>query len=293
MKEVYMFPGQGSQRRGMGKTLFPMFPELCQIAEDTLGYSIEELCLKDPNKQLNRTDFTQPALFFVSCLEFLRLKAEGQPQPDFVLGHSLGLYPALFAAEVFDLKTGLEIVALRGKLMEAASDGKMLAVIGEGVDKLPQYLVQFDATNIDIANLNTPTQAVLSGKAESIEQIKIVLEAMDFRCVMLSVSGPFHSRYMESARTEFSRFLMDIELSKPTIPVVSTTTGEILNEHFLFEEMSFQLTKPVRWLQTISNLATKYPGIQFREVGPNKILQRLNSSIIQQPEANRAQLAAH
>ena len=276
-----MFPGQGSQYRRMGEKLFPLFPEYCKLADFLLGYSIEELCLEDANRNINKTSFTQSAVFFVSCLTYLHAIQTGIKKPDLLLGHSLGLFSALFAAGVFDLETGLNIVITRGQLMESASDGAMLAVIGQGVEELPELLIQHQITEIDIANLNTPTQAVLSGKKKPIQDIQRILEVENFKCIPLFVSGPFHSRYMDSVREKFTQFLMGISLNKPSIPIISTTNAEVLSEHFLYEEMSFQLIKPVRWSHTIKGLLTKYPSIQFKEIGPGNVLEGLNRQIIQ------------
>src|SRR5205823_13876450 len=123
---AYIFPGQGSQTRGMGGNLFDDFPELTAQADAILGYSIKKLCLEDPNQELNQTQFTQPALFVVNALTFLKKNQK----PDYVAGHSLGEYNALFAAEVFDFATGLNLVKKRGELMSEAKNGGMAAVIG-------------------------------------------------------------------------------------------------------------------------------------------------------------------
>ena len=138
MTRIYLFPGQGSQKVGMGEGLFLRFPAQVAEADAILGYSIAELCLSDPSKQLNLTAFTQPALFVVNALSFLdRLVLTGE-LPDFVAGHSLGEYNALFAAGVIDFSTGVSVVRERARLMARESGGAMAAVIGLTADQIRQ-----------------------------------------------------------------------------------------------------------------------------------------------------------
>ena len=122
---TFLFPGQGSQARGMGANLFKDFPELVNIANDILGYDIEQLCTLDPNNVLNNTEYTQPALFTVNALTFLKHTQDTNQKADYLVGHSLGEYDALFAAKVFDFATGLKLVQKRGQLMSMAKDGAM------------------------------------------------------------------------------------------------------------------------------------------------------------------------
>ena len=117
MKSAFLFPGQGSQRQGMGADAFPHFPELTAQANDILGYSIEELCLGSDADRLGQTQFTQPALYVASALEYLAETAQGAQPPDFAAGHSVGEYAALFAAGVFSFADGLRLVQRRGELM--------------------------------------------------------------------------------------------------------------------------------------------------------------------------------
>src|SRR5688572_3725968 len=125
---IYMFPGQGSQAKGMGVELFSSFPGQVKQADEILGYSIKELCLEDPKQQLGLTEYTQPALYVIEALSFLAREAE-EPLPQFLIGHSIGEYAALFAAGAFDFGTGLKLVQKRGELMAEAKGGRMLAVI--------------------------------------------------------------------------------------------------------------------------------------------------------------------
>jgi malonyl CoA-acyl carrier protein transacylase len=263
----------------MGRELFTKYSDLTRLAEKTVGYSIESLCLEESGTRMNSTSFTQPAVFFVSCLALLERRKEPDFAPDIYLGHSLGLYAALFAADAFDLAAGLRIVAKRGQLMEASSEGAMIAVIGDKLDGLEALLMAHDFHDVDLANFNTPNQAVVSGKTARIEEAHDFLQERGFRCARLPVSGPFHSRYMEPARQQFLEFLQTENLRAPALTVVSTTSGEIVRHEYLLEEMAFQLTKPVRWAQTIAACKARWPALTFDEVGPGRILTRLVSEI--------------
>src|SRR5437762_401122 len=174
---VFLFPGQGSQRKGMGNTLFDEFKEAIASADEILGYSIKELCLHDPHQQLGKTQFTQPALYVVNALSYLKKMKETGQAPDYVAGHSLGEYSALFAAGAFDFETGLRLVKKRGELMSQAIGGGMAAVIGFTLEQVDQVLKECGLTGIDIANYNTPTQIVIAGLKADIVSAKPFFEA--------------------------------------------------------------------------------------------------------------------
>ena len=138
--KAYVFSGQGSQKVGMGDELFDKYPDLVSRADEILGYSIKELCLKDPENQLDQTQFTQPALYLYSCLNYLNLSNNHKDIPDYLAGHSIGEYCALFAAKVFDFETGLKLIQFRGKLMSEVQDGAMAAVVGLTKDQIQKIL---------------------------------------------------------------------------------------------------------------------------------------------------------
>lgn len=278
--DVVMFPGQGSQYLGMGREVFDKYPELCARAEEAVGYSLRELCLEDPHGRLGLTSYTQQAIYFVSCLMYLdHTERVGGAPARCVVGHSLGLYPALFAAGVFDLFEGLEIVSRRGAIMQEASGGAMVGVIGPEVGGIDEQLARLDFFDVDVANYNSPDQVVLSAAESRLDELVPRLEEAGHRCVPLSVSGAFHSRHMEPCRREFARFLLDREFAAPTASVVSTTSGQALDPAHLLEEMTFQLVKPVRWWQTVAHLA-RTGHKSFDEVGPGTVLTKLNARIL-------------
>jgi malonyl CoA-acyl carrier protein transacylase len=281
MLTAYMFPGQGSQYKGMGEHLFKLFPTEVDEASAVLGYDIKELCLHDPEDKLNITNCTQPAIYFVSCLAFLEKQKNGAQLPNFVCGHSLGEYAALFVANVFDLITGLHIVKKRGELMGLLSNGSMMAVIGKGALNVGSILREKGLDTVDIANYNTSEQLVLSGKMDDLNLAQNLLEKEGFRCVKLNVSGAFHSRYMQSIKNDYMRFLLNFDFSPPQIKLISTTTAQELENNYILETLGYQLVRGVQWYQTILNLQSR--GVRnFVELGPGDILTRLNKKILKE-----------
>lgn len=279
VKQAFMFPGQGSQSAGMGQELFKRYQPLCQQASQLLGYDLVKLCLDEDTTKLNQTRYTQPALYFVSCLAWMDYKDKHDVQGAVFLGHSLGLYAAMFAAGYFSLETGLAIVSKRGSLMDEIKDGAMLAVVGDGLENIQDHLIEHEVYDVDVANYNSQRQVVLSGKRKGIDKLREKLSQQGLRCVRLPVSGAFHSRYMEPARQRFFDFLINQEFTQPNAKVVSTSSGEWVHRHFLLEELSFQLVQPVRWVQTIQSLNQRNAGIEYVEIGPGHVLTRLNNQI--------------
>jgi trans-AT polyketide synthase/acyltransferase/oxidoreductase domain-containing protein len=269
---AYVFPGQGSQQKGMGKGLFAEFSDYTAAADKILGYSIERLCIEDPENQLGQTQFTQPALYVVNALSYLKKVAETGEKPDYVAGHSLGEYDALFAAGVFDFETGLKIVKKRGELMSQARNGGMAAVMGMSEEKIKEVLKDNNLESIDVANFNTPSQIVISGPKDDILKAQPAFEkAGAARYIPLAVSGAFHSRYMSSAKNEFSEFISQFEFSEATIPVVSNYTARPYKRTEVLRNMVEQITGSVKWCETIRYLMGK-GDISIEQVGPGSAL---------------------
>lgn len=263
----------------MGKNLFREASELVAIAESVLGYSIVELCLDNPDNRLNQTQYTQPALFTVNAIMYRRAIELSGKLPDFLAGHSLGEYNALLAAEVFDFRTGLQLVAQRGRLMSQVSGGAMAAVLGLTKEKIKKTLQENGLQDIDIANYNTPSQFVLSGPQKSFDRAKKVFkEAGAINFVPLNVSGAFHSRYMAQLEKEFADILSGVALKKPKIPVIANCTGRPYDEACLAENLTQQISKPVLWIDSILYLKSKGP-MQFKEIGPVTVLEKLIKKI--------------
>ncbi|MBT3353673.1 MAG: ACP S-malonyltransferase [Candidatus Scalindua sp.] len=279
MTKIYVFPGQGSQSPGMGGELFDQFPELVKQTDEVLGCSIKDLCLNDPDKRLGQTDYTQPALYIVNALTYLSKTENLELRPDFVAGHSLGEYNALFAAGVFDFITGLKLVQRRGQIMVKVTGGGMAAVIGMQPDKIKQVLKDASFESIDIANLNSPKQTVISGRKEDIDAVKTVFEDAGVRLfIPLKVSGAFHSRYMQEAQNEFADFLKSFEFQPVQIPVIANFTAAPYQDTETVNNMVQQISSPVRWVESIQYLKQQ-PEPEFEEVGPGNVLTKLIKQI--------------
>ncbi|MGZ4116646.1 MAG: ACP S-malonyltransferase, partial [Bacteroidia bacterium] len=200
-----MFPGQGSQFQGMGEDLFREFPHIVETANNVLGYDVKELCLNNTDNLLNQTNYTQPALFLVNYLSYQSYLKQGSA-PAYFLGHSLGEFNALNAAGVFDFENGLRIVQKRGELMLSVEGTGMAAVIGADYKEIKEMLA-LHFSDIDVANVNTSSQIVISGPAVSLEKAADFFEEEGLVYIALKVSGAFHSRYMTPVKENFKNFI--------------------------------------------------------------------------------------
>ncbi|MFJ9818699.1 ACP S-malonyltransferase [Streptomyces sp. NPDC101151] len=276
--KVYGFPGQGSQRRGMGNGLFERFPDETALADRVLGYSIQELCVTDPERRLARTEYTQPALFAVSALTYLDRTAHDPVPPDYLVGHSLGEYAALFAAGAFDFETGLRLVKRRGELMAGADDGAMAAVVGVDERTVIRLLADPALSTLDLANHNAPDQFVVSGPADGVDAACTAFEEAGARTVRLRVSAPLHSRHMKGVAEEFARYLDGFTLLPPRIPVLANVDAQPYTPDTLKERLTAQIASPVRWTQTVRALMDE-GDFEFVELGPGRVLSKLVTRI--------------
>jgi len=280
MSRICLFPGQGSQIKGMGADLFDRFPDWTAVADAALGYSMRELCVDDPRGELVLTNFTQPALFTVNAMTYRARQEEGRPAPAFVAGHSLGEYNALLAAGVFDYATGLALVAKRGALMSAVRGGGMSAVIGLKPDAIDAVLAESEpGRRLDVANVNSFDQTVIAGPKADLEAVEAPLAAAGARgCIPLNVSAPFHSRYMRAAQDDFTAFLAAFPLRAPEIPVVANATARPYVAEAVRETLARQIGSSVRWLESMLWLLDQRDA-EFEEVGPGAVLTKILAQI--------------
>lgn len=287
--KTYVFPGQGSQSKGMGGELFDRFPELTRKADAILGYSIRTLCLEDPNDELGRTQFTQSALYVVNALSYFRKIETDGDRPDFLAGHSLGEFNALMAAGCFDFETGLKLVKKRGELMSKASGGAMAAVINARRDEIETILRENGLDDIDIANYNAPAQIVISGLAERIAVAAPLFSQGKVRFFPLNTSGAFHSRHMRASRDKFAKYLRKFRLEAPAIPVISNVSARPYPGDDLQRLLADQIAGMVRWSDSVQYLmavaAREGASMDFEELGHGDVLKGLVAKIRQQTTA--------
>jgi malonyl CoA-acyl carrier protein transacylase len=285
---AFIFPGQGSQKRGMGQGLFDEVREYAVAEKEVdmiLGYSLRKLCLEDADNRLKETQFTQPGLYVVNALHYYKAVSQGT-HPAYLAGHSLGEYNALLAAGVFDFLTGLRLVKKRGQLMSQAKNGAMGAVIGLGATMIAKVIKEKGLASIDVANFNSPSQTVVSGSIDDIRRAGPLFESGGARMYMpLQVSAAFHSRYMEDAAKAFADFLAPMSFAAPKIPVVANVTARPYPTDNASESIKAllvnQVTHSVQWTQSIRFLVST--GVtQFSEMGPGNVLTRLVQQIQQE-----------
>lgn len=274
-----LFPGQGSQAVGMGADLFARFPAMVRMADEILGFSVAKLCLENPEGRLSRTRYAQPAIFVVNALSLAALG--GIPgETGFAAGHSLGEYNALLAAGVFDFETGLALVKKRGELFaDAVQGGGMAAVLGLTVPAVRAVLAEACADAVEVANLNSARQVVLSGPRARLEDLRSAFERAG--CALyhpLDVSGPFHSSHMRPAKSVFADFARQFRFADPAFPVISNVTARPYAPERTADFLVEQIDHPVRWAETIRYLFRN--GVAgFLEIGHGTVLTKLCNAI--------------
>jgi malonyl CoA-acyl carrier protein transacylase len=259
-----LFPGQGSQTPEMRDAVAEVRPDLLSLADEVVG--------EDPfPKAEAATRFAQPAIF---CASLAGWTALGRPSGQFMAGHSLGELAALVAAGSLTERDGLELVALRGRLMQEAGErsgeGGMLALLGAGASDHAPELAASHA--LSVANDNCPTQVVLSGQSTALPQAAAAAKELGLRAMEVPVTGAFHSPMMASAVPEFAAALDRVEVRVPAVPVLSAVTAEPFDD--VRARLADALTMPVRWRETM--LALHELGAErFIEVGPGRVLTGL------------------
>ena len=261
MSTAYLFPGQGSQSVGMGKSHYDdneEFASYVNRANDVLGFDLKQIMFEGPEEKLKQTEFTQPAIFLHSIALFNTLDAT----PDMVAGHSLGEFSALVACGAIAFEDALKIVRRRGELMQQAGEnnpGTMAAVIGmddEVVERICKQATEEVGKEVIAANFNCPGQVVISGDEEAIDKAVALLKEEGCRLVKkLPVSGAFHSSLMQPAYDGLKESLEKLDISRPSCPIYSNYTAEPTTDpEEIRSNVLHQLLNPVGWTQTLQNM---------------------------------------
>jgi [acyl-carrier-protein] S-malonyltransferase len=280
-KTAFLFPGQGSQSAGMGKTLAEFSPEAARVfkeADEALGFPLSRLCFEGPEDQLKLTENTQPALLTVSVAANAVLKNRGVT-PDYVAGHSLGEYSALVAAGALDFADAVKLVRKRGRYMQEAVPagvGAMAALVKLPAGQLDGILAEAAQDEVvSAANLNSADQIVIAGNAGAVARAMELAKAAGARALPLPVSAPFHCPLMQPAQERLRADLDAIPFRDLSVPLINNWQArEVRSAQEAREGLFQQVPNAVRWSESIALLASK--GVtRFVEVGAGAVLTGL------------------
>lgn len=277
---AFVFPGQGSQRKGMGEALFRKYSEKTQQAKQILGYAIEDICLSSETQKLDFTLYSQPAIYIVNALSYLDSLEQGMPIPDFFAGHSLGEFNALQAAGAFDFVTGLKLVKKRAELMSELTGGSMAAVVGLTLKEMESVLTEKAFKNVCVANYNTATQVVVSGPENEITLLNDRLKKEPAVALfhVLKTSGAFHSKYMGKAEIEFAQFIEGFNFNVLSRPVISNVTAREFSSDMIKILLPRQITSQVLWYDSVQYMRSK--GVEkYHEASGSHILTNMINHI--------------
>jgi [acyl-carrier-protein] S-malonyltransferase len=281
-RPAFVFPGQGSQKVGMGRDLWERFylaKELFAEADDSLGFPISTVCFEGPEERLLLTTYTQPALLAVSYVAFRVLGIE----PGLAAGHSLGEYSALVAAGSLTFRDALRLVHKRGQYMQEAVPvgvGAMAAILGFPISSLESALLQVKSGTVQMANWNSDDQIVIAGHKQAVEEAVTLMKGA--RAVMLPVSAPFHSALMKSAEERLAADLEEVKFNDPRFPIVTNVDARIIRYgDEARDALKRQVSRPVLWRNSM--LVFQQEGAEtVVEVGPGKVLIGLMKRICRQ-----------
>jgi [acyl-carrier-protein] S-malonyltransferase len=290
MDVVFLFPGQGSQKPGMGQDLAAAFPaseSVFAVADETLGRPLSRLCFEGPAEELTLTANAQPALLTHSAAVLAALGPDVCARARAAAGHSLGELSAYYAAGSLSLAGAVGLVEARGRFMQqagASRAGSMAAILGNPDIPLDALCVEASRATEGIvvaANYNHPEQTVVSGDAAAVDcLIGLAKQHGAKHAMKLRVSGAFHSSLMEPATEGFRRALSALTVARPSIPVYANVTATPVTDATVVAELLVrQLTAPVRWVDTIQHMAAAYPSAVFLEVGAGAVLTGLVKKI--------------
>ena len=277
-----VFPGQGSQHLNMlaqGSILdvaqSPEFSHLVELCSDLISIDFFDLIENGPEESLNKTSITQPVLLLASYFHYQKLINHIKVDPIMFAGHSLGEYSALVAANSISIEDALQVVRKRGLLMEEAPTGSMAAILGLNIsmiDELCQQVSMDASMQVQCANINSPTQTVISGSNEAVVRTQeLCLQAGAKKAITLKVSIASHSPLMKVVKDEFDDFLSTIELKAPEISVLHNVTNQSSTEPSVIKNLLVQqLYSPVQWVNICRELVAL--NLPLIECGPSKVL---------------------
>ena len=275
MKIAWVFPGQGSQKIGMGESVIKLkfAKKRFDYASNLFGRDLYSICEKESDADsnlfdLNNTKNTQICLFLIESMLLDSLKEKGY-KPDFVAGHSLGEITGLYAANVLSFEQSVELIKVRSELMSNTCEGSMAAVIG-----FDRELLDLEINNIDdvvIANDNSSSQVVLSGSKKGLELIFSKLKCKRF--INLNVSGAFHSNFMKIPSQKFSDYLDNVDFKDPILPIISNSNPSFSNDAYeLKKRLKNQMSNGVRWRETMDLMKEEANDLRIVEIGPSNVL---------------------
>jgi len=275
MQTAWLFPGQGSQKLGMGKDVIELndAKRRFDLASNIFNKDLYHICgLQTDNdcdeQSLNNTRNTQICLFLVESILLDSLKSKGY-KPDYLAGHSLGEITALYAAEVLSFEDCISLIKTRSELMSSADIGTMAALIGFDMDELRKSVEALD--DVVIANDNSSSQVVLSGKREELENLSKIISCKRF--IFLNVSGAFHSHFMKGPSQKFSKYLDGLDFKEPISPVISNSNPTLCSDsNELKARLKDQMCNGVRWRETMDLIKVKGDDIHLIEIGPSNVL---------------------
>ncbi len=285
-----LFPGQGSQRVGMGRRLaaeHPVAQATMAEADDALDFPLSRLCFEGPEAELTRTEFCQPAILAVSIAQWRALGAARDLRPQWLVGHSLGEYAALVVAGALEFRDAIRLVRLRGRAMQAAVPegvGAMAAIVG--LDDAAVTEICAEAAGGEVvspANFNGAGQIVVAGHRAAVERAMQAAKVAGGRVIPLAVSAPFHCALMAPAAAELASALDGVEIETPAIPIVTNVEATLNTDPARVRALLVaQVTAPVRWAESMRLLQSLGCRRAF-EVGSGqvltKILQRMKLGI--------------
>ena len=274
---AWVFPGQGSQRVGMGRDLAVADPEIAALytrADDLLGFNLSTIIFDGPDEELQLTPMQQPAIL-VTCIAYLTaLRKQGTlPDADFVAGHSLGEYAALVAAGALNFDDAVRLVRRRGELMQDHGAGAMAAILGMAPEDVAA--VAQDA-GVEVANFNAPDQTTISGRKEQIEAAMELAKARGAkRAILLPVSAAFHSSLMQPAEAAMRPLLAETRFTETRLPLIGNVDASLLSEpDDLRGELVTHICRSVRWGDVVATMRDS--GVStYYEIGPGKVLAGL------------------